>query len=250
MGQERADFGSGSGSEVNSPPATTLENKGKFRPRDQTENGFCPDVGGGDGPDVEPSLVYAALICKEMLNLRHVIECGLLSRLFARPVRCRRLRWRCADRGQISESELEARRRFLVRPARIMSIICPYGSGFPHNWVVRVPVRCRIRRRSEPGRDSPRLATASPRCPRAMLFANATATTGIGFRSSIRASQDPFGAPRLDAHRITAVAPMTSNRRMSRRTIFDVFPSFCLPPVECCRGTRPSQAAKSRPRRN
>ena len=93
MGQERADFGSGSGSEVNSPPATTLENKGKFRPRDQTENGFCPDVGGGDGPDVEPSLVYAALICKEMLNIRHVIECGLLSGLLARPDRCRWPGW-------------------------------------------------------------------------------------------------------------------------------------------------------------
>lgn len=43
---------------------------------------------------------------------------------------------------------------------------------------------------------------------------------------------------------------MTSNRRISRCPIFEVFPSFCLPPVEYCRGTRPIQAAKSRPRRN
>lgn len=31
--------------------------------------------------------------------------------------------------------------------------------------------------------------------------------------------------------------------------IFGVFHSLCLPPEECSRGTRPSQAAKSRPRR-
>ena len=37
---------------------------------------------------------------------------------------------------------------------------------------------------------------------------------------------------------------------MSRCPSFEVFPSLCLPPVECCLGTRPSQAAKSRPRRN
>jgi transposase len=35
---------------------------------------------------------------------------------------------------------------------------------------------------------------------------------------------------------------------MSRCPIFDVRPSLGLPAVECCRGTRPSQAAKSRPR--
>jgi len=52
--------------------------------------------------------------------------------------------------------------------------------------------------------------------PRAILLASATATTGTGLRSSIRANHDPFGAPRREAQRITAVAPMTSNRRMSR----------------------------------
>ena len=31
---------------------------------------------------------------------------------------------------------------------------------------------------------------------------------------------------------------------------FEVLQRFCLPPVECCLETRPSQAAKSRPRRN
>lgn len=42
---------------------------------------------------IQPSLVDAALICKEFLNLRHVIECGLLSGLFVRPDRCRWPRW-------------------------------------------------------------------------------------------------------------------------------------------------------------
>ena len=37
---------------------------------------------------------------------------------------------------------------------------------------------------------------------------------------------------------------------MSRWPIFDVRPSRCLPPVECCVGTRPSHAAKSRPLRD
>ena len=51
------------------------------------------DIGGGDGPAVEPSLVDAALICKEFLNFRRVIECGLLSGLLARPDRCRWPGW-------------------------------------------------------------------------------------------------------------------------------------------------------------
>ena len=52
------------------------------------------------------------------------------------------------------------------------------------------------------------------------------------------------------AQRMTDIAPMMSNRRISRCPIFDVRPKTCLPPVECCRGTRPSQAAKSRLRLN
>ncbi|MBP8932036.1 MAG: hypothetical protein KBG46_12260, partial [Paracoccus sp.] len=49
--------------------------------------------GGGDVPDIQPSLVDAALICKEFLNIRHVIECGLLSGLLVRPDRCRWPGW-------------------------------------------------------------------------------------------------------------------------------------------------------------
>jgi len=151
--------------QVTSQDAITLENNGKIRPQPDREKLFCRASGGGNATPVEPSLVDAALICKEFLNLRHVIECGLLSGLLMRPDRCRWPRWRCADRGQISESELEARRRFLVRPTRIMPIICPCSSCLPHNLVVRFEPRCRIRQRfRSPGRDSLRRALASPRC--------------------------------------------------------------------------------------
>ena len=78
---------------VNSPCHITLENNGKIRPQPDRENAFARASGGGDGPDIQPSLVDAALICKEFLNLRHVIECGLLSGLFTRPDRCRWPRW-------------------------------------------------------------------------------------------------------------------------------------------------------------
>ncbi|SEH87088.1 hypothetical protein SAMN05216228_1010161 [Rhizobium tibeticum] len=45
------------------------------------------------------------------------------------------------------------------------------------------------------------------------------------------------------------IAPMIRSRRMSRCPIFDVRPRTCFPPLECCFGTKPSQAAKSRPLR-
>ena len=69
-----------------------------------------------------------------------------------------------------------------------------------------------------------------------------------GFLAIIRASHDPAGAPRLAAHRTTAIAPMISSRLRSRCPILEICPSRALPPEEFCRGVRPSQAAKSRPR--
>ena len=39
---------------------------------------------------------------------------------------------------------------------------------------------------------------------------------------------------------------MISSRRSDRSPLFVVAPSRCLPPVDCCRGARPGQAAKSR----
>jgi hypothetical protein len=103
------------------------------------DNILAEVAGGGKGPGIQPSLVDAALICKEFLNLRHVIECGLLSG--------------------------EALRRFLVCPTRIMSIICPCSSCLPHNSAVRFGPCCRFRQRIRSmDRDSFLRASSSPRC--------------------------------------------------------------------------------------
>jgi len=48
---------------------------------------------------------------------------------------------------------------------------------------------------------------------------------------------------------VAELAPMIRRRRKLRSPIFVVRPNRSLPPLECCLGTRPSQAAKSRPRR-
>jgi hypothetical protein len=82
---------------------------------------------------------------------------------------------------------------------------------------------------------------------RAILLARETMTSIRGLHASIRASHDPFWAPRRDACSTTALAPMMSKRRNVRSPIFDVFPILCLPPVDFCNGVSPSQAAKSRP---
>lgn len=82
---------------------------------------------------------------------------------------------------------------------------------------------------------------------RAILLARAVATSILGLRAIIRLSQEPAGAPLRAAQRTAVMAPMISSRRMSRWPIRDVLPSRALPPVESCRGTMPSQAAKSRP---
>ena len=42
---------------------------------------------------------------------------------------------------------------------------------------------------------------------------------------------------------------LINSRLTSRWPIFDILPSRAFPPVEFCRGTSPSQAEKSRPRR-
>ena len=47
---------------------------------------------------------------------------------------------------------------------------------------------------------------------------------------------------------ITDIAPVISRLRISFWPIFETLPSRSLPPVDCCIGTRPSQAPKSRPR--
>jgi hypothetical protein len=66
----------------------------------------------------------------------------------------------------------------------------------------------------------------------------------------MRASHGFSDGSLRQAHLTTVIAPMMRSRRISRWPIFEVRPSTCFPPLECCFGTKPSQAAKSRPFRN
>lgn len=81
----------------------------------------------------------------------------------------------------------------------------------------------------------------------AILLASATDTSMRGLRANMLSSQEPAGAPNLQACRTIELPPMISKRLIVRSPIFEMEPSFGLPPVECCNGVRPSQAAKSRP---
>lgn len=82
---------------------------------------------------------------------------------------------------------------------------------------------------------------------RAILLANATAATMRSFRET-RLSSQRFALPPLrTTHRMTLIAPMISSLRMSHWPILLTPPRRVSPPLECCRGTKPSQAAKFRP---
>jgi hypothetical protein len=84
---------------------------------------------------------------------------------------------------------------------------------------------------------------------RAILLASATAATLTGRVAIRRASHGRF-VPCCRAYRITAIAPATSSHRRYRLPCFEIPPSRSLPPVECCLGTRPIQAARLRPDEN
>jgi hypothetical protein len=85
---------------------------------------------------------------------------------------------------------------------------------------------------------------------RAILLASATAATFVGRRSINRPSQGRFCVPCLRAQRITAIAPTTSNHRKYRLPCLVMLPNLSLPPVVCCFGTNPIQAATLRPDEN
>ena len=84
---------------------------------------------------------------------------------------------------------------------------------------------------------------------RASLLARATTATLRCARARRSRSHAPRGVCALASQGRAARAPWISN---VRRYVFPRFVmprSFGLPPVVCCRGTSPSQAARSRPRR-
>lgn len=82
---------------------------------------------------------------------------------------------------------------------------------------------------------------------RALLFTNATRTSIGGLRIRIPCSRVAAPSSRL---MIALLAPMIGRRRRDRSPVFVVAPRRCLPAVECCRGARLCQAAKSRSLRN
>ena len=86
---------------------------------------------------------------------------------------------------------------------------------------------------------------------RAILLARATATSISGLHAARMGDRQRLGrAQSRPLHwTIDMPPPAISRRRMSRWPIFEVRPSFWHPPLESCRGTRRSQAAKSRPLR-
>lgn len=68
-----------------------------------------------------------------------------------------------------------------------------------------------------------------------------------GFRATRLASHRLALPPLRTTQRITLMAPTISSLRMSHCPILLTAPSRVLPPVDLCRGTKPSQAAKLRP---
>src|SRR5437763_8862557 len=82
---------------------------------------------------------------------------------------------------------------------------------------------------------------------RAVLLASATATTSGGRR---RRNPITHGSALVAFDRSKlALALLIRSRRKYWLPRLDIPPRRCLPPVEFCRGTRPSQAANSRPLR-
>src|SRR3546814_20087055 len=82
---------------------------------------------------------------------------------------------------------------------------------------------------------------------RAILLAKAIDTSILGFRATMRASHESSGIDLRPIQFRRDIAPMISSLRMSACPAFEVRPRRSLPPEENWRGTRPSQAAKSRP---
>src|SRR5881394_1332765 len=79
---------------------------------------------------------------------------------------------------------------------------------------------------------------------RAVLLASATATTSGGRR---RRNPITLGSALVAFDRSKlALAPLIRSRRKYWLPRLDIPPRRCLPPVEFCRGTRPSQAANAR----
>ena len=102
-------------------------------------------------------------------------------------------------------------------------------------------------RASEPSLAPRSREVANARTIRALLSASATRTSISGLRASVPPTHVPgLAATRTCRSMTTLSAPRISRRRSDRSSLFVVAPRRCLPLLECCRGARPSPAAKSR----
>src|SRR3954464_6047182 len=81
---------------------------------------------------------------------------------------------------------------------------------------------------------------------RAILLARATVTCRTGRRSSSPRTHAPAALFHCSARYTIEVAPSTSKVRICRLPVLVILPRRVLPPLECWRGTNPSQAAKWR----
>src|SRR5215471_15875449 len=79
-------------------------------------------------------------------------------------------------------------------------------------------------------------------CPQARHF-KGTQTFGRVSRTTISVVR-PVGTDRFVCEHLT------SSQRKCRLPCFEIPPSLCLPPVECCLGTKPIHAARLRPDEN
>src|SRR3712207_557318 len=81
---------------------------------------------------------------------------------------------------------------------------------------------------------------------RAILLARATVTCRTERRSSSPRTHAPAALLHCSARYTIEVAPSTSKVRICRLPALVIRPRWVLPPLECWRGTNPSQAAKWR----
>ena len=137
----------------------------------------------------------------------------------------------------------------MVFPIQIWSIVAPIQvvcfshSPWHRRWVLRHGDHATA---SAGSRKSSLFVRIAQIC-RAILLASAIPTSIFGLRASFRPIQLSAGTLWRARPTIRVIAPIIRSRRMSLWPAFEIRPSRALPPVECWRGTSPSQAAKARP---
>ena len=157
--------------------------------------------------------------------------------------------WRCADRVQNRLLELGSSVHRTDFPDPVSMTVCPCLVLRPAHIPDVIPSGCSHSSRSRHGIPVGFFLRHQRPGDARHLVGQRHSDQFLGLRASMRASHEPSRTRRRMAQRISAAAPTINSRLKSRWPILDILPSRGLPPVECCRGTSPSQAEKSRPRR-